>query len=106
VQSNNPPAEPQPGSVGVWQRFATNWAIAALKPVSTAFRQGRLRFRSNDWSPIQPQVNAVAIATGTGIVQSAYPCRGIYGAHHEHIEFITFHDPPNETLIVSQRHDI
>jgi hypothetical protein len=51
-------------------------------------------------------VNAVAIATRTEIVQSAYPRCGIYGAHHEHIEFITFHDPPNKTLIVSRRHDI
>jgi hypothetical protein len=50
-------------------------------------------------------VKAVAIATGTGIVQSAYLCRDIYGAHHGH-EFITLHDPPNGTLIVRRRHDI
>src|SRR5207248_2342518 len=28
-----------------WQRFETKWAIAALKPVTTAFRESRLRPR-------------------------------------------------------------
>jgi hypothetical protein len=60
------------------------------------------------WCPVLygvGMVNAVSIATGAGIVQSAYPARGFNGQHREHIDFITFLDSHNETLIVSRRHD-
>ena len=50
------------GRTGVWQRFATNWAIAALKPVTTAFREIQLRSRSDMPGVIQSQ--GIAFADG------------------------------------------
>ena len=49
-------------TTGVWQRFATNWAIAALNPVTTAFREGRLQSRRDVPGVIRSQ--SVAFAVG------------------------------------------
>jgi hypothetical protein len=50
-------------------------------------------------------VNAVSIATSSGIVQSAFPARGFNGQHRETVEFLTFLSDSPETLILSRRHD-
>src|SRR5258708_478933 len=50
------------GLVGGWQRFATEWAIAALKRVATAFRESRLRSRRDIPGVIRSQ--GVAFAVG------------------------------------------
>ena len=54
--------DPAGGSVGAWQRFATNWAIAALKTVTTAFRESRLGSRRDVSGVIRSQ--GVAFAVG------------------------------------------
>ncbi len=47
---------------GVWQRFATKWAIAALKPEMTAFRESRPCSRSEIPAIIESQGIAIADA--------------------------------------------
>ncbi len=50
------------GRTGVWQRFATNWAVAVFKPVTTAFRESRLRSLRDVSGVIRSQ--GVAFAVG------------------------------------------
>jgi hypothetical protein len=45
------------GRIGVWQRFATKWATATLKPVSTAFRESRLRSRRDAAGSSSPRIS-------------------------------------------------
>jgi hypothetical protein len=57
-----PPIQDRQALIGVWKRFVTNRAIAALKPVKTAFRESRLRPRSD--VPVVIRSRGVTFAVG------------------------------------------